>query len=218
MKPLTVAMLCAACCFGAAGASFLLFQTLHDDRQRAPSPVPIAADNDEYTPAGDTGVDALRLEIDDLRREIENLKYRSEKLENREPGPAVDADMDGDAADEPVAASRLEELQDRLEAVERESASSGAMRQSAQIDLTDGNRRERRDAAELLGMLAKGGDEGAKQALLDALNSDNPQVREEALEGISKSGLPEFIPALKDAMNDENDGVRQEVATARHAH
>lgn len=214
MKPMTVALLCAACCFGAAGTSFLLFQTLHlsqDSNRVSPAPVGDAG-SDATGPAYDDR--ALLNEIDDLRRDIENLRYRSEKLEEARSDAVADSRDDQTDEEAPAAKVRMEDLTERLDAVERATKGSGAMRESAALDLIEGNRRERRDAAEMLGMLARGGDEAAKQALLDALGSDDADVREEALEGIGRSQLPEFIPALKDAMHDEDDGVRQEVAEA----
>lgn len=213
MKPLSIAMLCAACCFGAAATSYLLFEFLHEPARTAPTPAvnEDIAEMPAPAPAQDPRVDALESEVRFLRDQVEVLKSRP-AARFEEPGAAGQASGGEDETSPET--ELMAKLEQRLSEFESMGSSGRAMREGALIDLNNGNGRERREAAEMLGMLAKGGDESAKQALLDALKNDDPDIREDALEGISKSGLPEFLPALEAAMNDEHSGVRQEVAEA----
>lgn len=128
-------------------------------------------------------------------------------------GPAgVGGAPDASAAPRPVA-EQVTQLGERLKELEQGEAAARTLRRQAVVDLEAGGRR-RREAAELLGALARAGDKQAMEALLEAARHENPEVREEAIEGLGESGRAELLPALEQARNDKNPEVREEVAEA----
>jgi HEAT repeat protein len=205
MKPPAVGLLCLACCLLSAGTAYLLFTTLH----QTPKPTVARPADDRATTER---IAQLEKQIDDLRSQIAELRKLPVPVVHAppevrpEPKPTLD-EIAPSAAEGPAKLDKPAEPE-----IEKTDAAANAVRDKAVQDLASTNGRDRRAAGELLGTLAKAGDETAKQALLDALKSENPDVREAALEGIGNSELAEFMPALKEMLADTDADVREQLA------
>jgi HEAT repeat protein len=66
------------------------------------------------------------------------------------------------------------------------------------------------DAMKLLANLAKNGDGEARKVLLEALKSENPYMRELAVEAVGIMANPDDLPLLEAALKDAVPKVRQE--------
>ncbi|MCA8946841.1 MAG: HEAT repeat domain-containing protein [Planctomycetes bacterium] len=209
MKPSTVGLLCIACSFAAAGLTFVLFES----SRPAPSAPQVSHAEDskdsERVALLEERVDALNSKLDDaLKLQRDTVIVREASTGDAARGPVEDTTPAPKSETDPA---KLKELAERLEEIESGESAARAMRDKAIIQLNSGDGREQAEAARLLGQLAMGGDEAAKKALREAMKSEDPDVREWAVEGLNDTGLVEFIDDLKLLMNDPEPDVREEV-------
>ncbi|MCB9935991.1 MAG: HEAT repeat domain-containing protein [Planctomycetes bacterium] len=207
MKPLHTVLLALACSFAAAAIAYALFEATHTTQ---PPPA--------VTPTGysDERVADLEGRVNDINHKLDELlrlktepapqptapKPATDKPEKTEPEPTADANA------KPAEKVKIDELAERLAEIEKRDAAE----LQAYIDaLHKGNGREQEEAARELGKRAAAGDEAAKKAIRDAMKSEDPDVREWAIEALNGTGLAEFLPDLKALMNDPVADVREEI-------
>lgn len=213
MKPTSIGLLCLACCLASVAAAYFVFEILHEPPARSTS----AGTQDSLDQ--DRAAD-LQAEINALREEVTRLRNDRPAIirvpdDDGDAGP-VSADDDsvdtggtvlsnGDAAD-------LNELIERMAKIESGESAARTLRERAIMELNSDDRGAQNRASVLLAELAKAGDEMAQKALRDAAKSDNPTVRDEAIEAMGRTGMVEFLPALIEAADDEVTHVRDEAA------
>lgn len=212
MKPTSMGLLCLACCFASVGTAYLMFEMMHE----APAKQVAASTEDSLQ----------QDRVADLERQISALKEEVNGLRNQQPAIFRVTDDDDDIApagvdSEPSEVSTpaakaqagvLAELADRITEIESGETAARTLRERAILELNGEDARQRNSASNLLAELAKAGDKQAQQALIDSAKSEDPGVRNEAIEAMGKTGMVEFLPALVEATDDENTGVRDEAA------
>ncbi|MCB9893485.1 MAG: HEAT repeat domain-containing protein [Planctomycetes bacterium] len=214
MKPAAVAFLCLACSLLSAAVAYGIYTTMREE----PRPAPVAAPLDDS--ATQDRVAQLEDELAKVKDELSVLRNRPAhapaRSEPEVPAPSRTV-IEEESEQEDNAASEAE-LQKRIEAIlaERDKDTEAArnLLEQNKSDLTGSDSDKRREAAGLLAALAQQGDDSAKEALLAALKSTDPEVREDVLEALGKLGMAEFLPVLQEAATDEAPGVRAEVAAA----
>lgn len=205
MKPLPTALICLACSFAAAALAYVLFDANHKPLPAAQAPEDAAAT--ARIGQLETDVSSLNSKVDELlklRAEPAPLRPVADKPDATPGTTEVQPKAEGDTA-------KLDALAERLAEIESGEAAAREMRAKAILDLHSDDEDKQEDAARLLGQLAVGGDKAAKQALRDAMKSEDATVREWAIEALNDSGLVEFLPDLKALMNDPEPDVREEV-------
>lgn len=210
MKASSLLLICVACAIGAAAAAVLLFETLHQPAQTAvsqPTPGPVR------DPGHEKEIAELRSQIADLRAEIAQLKAQPKPAP--QPAPAEPAPASPVPDEEPSAgAAEDPALKKSLDDIASGQADVKAIREQAAADLASQDDNKRDAALSLLIALAQRGDAEANAALLNALKSENPDLREEVIDKLGESENAEFLPVLEGAMADPDAKVRAEVAGA----
>ena len=205
MKPIHTVLLCLACSFLAAGATYGLTQMSPQPPQQF-STAP--KDDSERVARLESEIGILNAKLNDLGK----LQQDAPRPDSAPAKPRTDPRKDDVA---PTKASgdttKIDDLAERLKEIESGEAAARALRDKAVIDLNSGDDRKQEEAARLLGHLAKEGDEAAKKALREAMKSQDSTVREWAVEALNDTGLAEFMPELKLLMNDPEADVREEV-------
>ncbi|MBK8206954.1 MAG: HEAT repeat domain-containing protein [Planctomycetes bacterium] len=210
MKASSLLLICVACAIGAGGAAVLLFETLHQPAQTAiaqPTPAPVR------DPNHDKEIAELRGQIADLRAEVSQLKAQQKAAPQptpAEPPPedaATEEEPAGETADDPA-------LKKSLEDIDTGQADIKAIREQAIADIASKNEGKRDAALELLIALAQRGDTDANAALLNAMKSEDADLRQELIDKLGESENAEFLPVLEGAMADPDANVRAEVAGA----
>ncbi|MBZ0137552.1 MAG: HEAT repeat domain-containing protein [Planctomycetes bacterium] len=204
MKPLHTILLALACGFG--GAAFAYLTLPGQDTPRVAVALPDNPDDERLA--------RLENEIAGLNERLDNLAtLPALPLPERRDTPEskVETELATEGAGNAQDNLRLKELSERLAEIENGEAAARALRDKAVIDLKSGDGRAQQEAARLLGQLAAGGDEASKKALREAMKSEDPDVREWAIEGLNGTGLVEFLPELKELMKDPAPDVREEV-------
>ena len=215
MKPANVALLCLGCCLASVVAAYAVFVGLHE----APAKHVAFAPDDSIERER---VSVLERQVSDLRDEIARLD-RQDPL----PGPTGDAGPIQPVSTKPVTSSpaaqpatgqpgdvTLADLSDRIAEIETGEAAARTVRDKAILELNGQDRNARNAASNLLVQFAKAGDKLAQKALTEAARSEDPSVRNEAIEAMGKTGMVEFLPALMAAADDELVTIRDEVAEA----
>ncbi|MCB9893486.1 MAG: HEAT repeat domain-containing protein [Planctomycetes bacterium] len=203
MKPLHTALLCLACSFLAAGATYALTQLSPQPTQPVTTP---PKDESARIAQLESELGAIHARLDELGKlqpEVRYLPAPKDGKSTSESREKVNAKVD-----EKLDPERVNELSERLAEIEKREAAELALYVE---QLKNGNGREQEAAAAYLGKEAAKGNEAAKQALRDAMKSEDADVREWAIEALNGTGLVEFLPDLKALMNDPAPDVREEI-------
>jgi HEAT repeat protein len=162
--------------------------------------------------------------VTQLEQDVRTLSEQLTELRTRPAPQPAETQPVVTVTPEPVAETPADEpdddaeLQKRIEQIVAEmgkgEAAAKAVRSDAENALNGKDDDQREQAAGLLAALAAKGDLAAREALLAALKSDNPDVREDALAALGSLGIAEFLPILQEAAADPDAGVRAQVAAA----
>lgn len=156
--------------------------------------------------------DALRAEKERLERENAQLKRDLEaqlaKTANPpHPQPAGErpAEVPTRSGANPAADATAKPAEPAAE-----NAAMKATRDAAIAEFHGKDEGAADDAMKLLAHLAKNGDGEARKVLLEALKSENPYMRELAVEAVGIMANPDDLPLLEAALKDAVPKVRQE--------
>ena len=155
--------------------------------------------------------DALLQEKERLERENASLKRTLDEKNSREA--EANAQKDKTSGEKPSGESSPKPAEKPLEKPAEpapENAAMKATRDAAIADFQGKDEGAADDAMKLLANLAKNGDVEARKVLLEALKSENPYMRELAVEAVGIMANPDDLPLLEAALKDPESKVREE--------
>lgn len=151
--------------------------------------------------------EALRAEKERLERENAQLKR---DLDARKTDAAKPVESSADKPPTDTNAMPAAEPATKPAEPAPESAAMKATLEAAIADFLGKDEGAADDAMKLLANLAKNGDAEARKVLLEALKSENPYMRELAVEAIGIMANPDDLPLLEAALKDSESKVREE--------
>jgi len=207
MKTLSLLAVGVVCALIAASAMWFALQ---GSRVSAPR------QNAAQTPGASEEIqahnEALRAEKERLERENAQLKrdLAAKAAQAEKPGqPEPAAEKPQTPPADTTAKPATEDTAKPAEAAP-ENAAIKATRDAAITDFLGSDENAADDAMKLLANLAKNGDTEARKVLIGALKSENPYVRELAVEAIGIMANPDDLPLLEAALKDSESKVREE--------
>ncbi len=206
MKTLPLLVVGVICALIAASAMWFALQGSRVSTPRQSAAETTASDELQ------TRNEALRAEKDRLERENAQLKRDLEA----KAAEAAKAAQTQPASEKPVAPPTDTSAKPAGEASTKpaepapENAAIKATRDAAIAEFQGKDEGAADDAMKLLANLAKNGDAEARQVLLEALKSENPYMRELAVEAVGIMANPDDLPLLEAALKDPESKVREE--------
>lgn len=206
MKTLPLLVVGVICALIAASAMWFALQGSRVSTPRQSAAETTASDELQ------TRNEALRAEKERLERENAQLKRDLEA----KAAEAANAAQAQPASDKPVAPPTDTSAKPASEATAKpaepapENAAIKATRDAAIAEFHGKDEGAADDAMKLLANLAKNGDAEARRVLLEALKSENPYMRELAVEAIGIMANPDDLPLLEAALKDPESKVREE--------
>jgi len=209
MKPLPALLACFVCAALAALTTWVALPRPRADGLRSTAGTDEAAQNQELARKNEE----LRAENSRLARKNMDLERaiddEKRKVEAARPIPATGGDANAKAAVEPAPVPEVKSETPEAKPA-AEDATLKATRDRIIADFLGKDQGKADDAMKLLANLAKSGDAEAKRILVEALKSEDPYLRELAVEAIGLIEDPADFALLEAASKDAEPKVREE--------
>lgn len=208
MKPMPLLIVGFLCALLAAAATWFVIQ---GGRVETPRGTQNAVAHDASADDIKQKNEDLRLEKERLERENASLKRTLEEKNARDAEAKSHPDKTG--TEKPAGETSAKPADKPVEKPAEPAPENAAMKATRDAAITEFHGKDEGaadDAMKLLANLAKNGDAEARKVLLEALKSENPYMRELAVEAVGIMANPDDLPLLQAALKDPESKVREE--------